>query len=58
MKNLQHYNGNINMCNIMCRICEICMKQLQIWNKYEDLMCLRCEKEIDDEKHLCRACEK
>ena len=27
-------------------------------NKYEDLMCPRCKKEIDDEKHLFTKCEK
>ena len=27
-------------------------------NKYEDLMCPRCKKEIDDEKHLLTKCEK
>ena len=26
-------------------------------NKYEDLMCPRCKKEIDDEKHLFTKCE-
>ena len=25
--------------------------------KYEDLMCPRCKKEIDDEKHLFTKCE-
>ena len=27
-------------------------------NKYEDLMCPKCKKEIDDEKHLFTKCEK
>ena len=27
-------------------------------NKYKDLMCPRCKKEIDDEKHLFTKCEK
>ena len=27
-------------------------------NKYEYLMCPRCKKEIDDEKHLFTKCEK
>ena len=27
-------------------------------NKYEDLMCPRCKKKIDDEKHLFTECEK
>ena len=27
-------------------------------NKFEDLMCPKCKKEIDDEKHLFTKCEK
>ena len=51
---LQHKQTRI-LCKLRTRMISV---RNNFKNKYEDLMCPRCKKEIDDEKYLFTKCEK